>query len=136
MVLQSKANAARRTKGTIMARTNIYKYEAGSRRLDGWFQPENAERFDEATRWDGQDLVSILTNDGDDHETLYRTAEGKWVLHRWSQWEGNGDTYEFIEAAQARIWLLTCHHDDAVEEHFGALPDEAGPGVSDSRPVP
>lgn len=45
-----------------------------------------------------------------------------------ARWEGS-DTYEFIDAAQARIWLLTCNHDDAVEEHFGPLPDEAGPGL-------
>ncbi|MET7334399.1 hypothetical protein [Nonomuraea sp. NPDC005650] len=67
---------------------------------------------------------------------MYRTAEGKWVLHRWSQWEGKDDTYKFIDHARARIWLLTCNHDDAVVKHFGELPDEAGPGASDAETVP
>jgi hypothetical protein len=120
----------------MMPRTNIFKYKAGGRILDGWFHPEDAERFDEATRWDGQDLVSILTSDSDGHETLYRTAEGRWVRHRWSQWEGNEGTYQFIDDAEARVWLLTCHHDDDVEKYFGELTDEAGPGAGEAHKVP
>ncbi|MEV3981798.1 hypothetical protein [Nonomuraea sp. NPDC049758] len=115
-----------------MARTNIFRTPDGDPILDGWFDPDLAERYDEATRLVGIDYVSILTGDPAQHQTLYRTPEGRWVLHRWSQWEGDTDTYEFIDAAKARIWLVTCHHDRATEAHFGELPDEAGPGVSDA----
>ncbi|MER6505930.1 hypothetical protein ABT158_03915 [Nonomuraea sp. NPDC001636] len=112
-----------------MVRTNIFRLQGDDWVLNGWFDPDLADRFDEATRLVGLDCVSVLTADPAQHQTLYRTPENRWVLHRWSQWEGEADAYEFVDPPEARIWLLTCHHDAAVEEHFGPLPDEAGPNL-------
>src|SRR5690606_2328709 len=62
------------------------------------------------------------------HQALYRTPKGRWVLHKWSQWAGSEDTYEYISDDRAREWLLKCEHDDAVEKYFGELEEESGPG--------
>lgn len=111
-----------------MGRTNIYRYDDyEGKTLDSWFYPEKSERFDEDTRWDGNNQVSLVTGDQFEHETLYRTGKGRWVLHHWSQWQGREETYQYISDDKAREWLLTCNHDKAVETYFGEL-EEEGPG--------
>ncbi|PZG17136.1 hypothetical protein [Nonomuraea aridisoli] len=119
-----------------MARTNIFRNADDSETLDGWFDPDHAERYEEATRLIGIDCVGVLTGNPAEHQTLYRTPGGRWVLHRWSQWEGDADLYEFLSTGEARIWLITCRHDDAVAKYFGELSEEAGPGVGDIKMVP
>ncbi|MFI6793695.1 hypothetical protein ACIBG4_40825 [Nonomuraea sp. NPDC050383] len=112
-----------------MARTNVYRFdEYDGRILEGWFDPEKAERFEEATRWDGNNHVSLVAGGQFEHEALYRTTSGRWVLKHWSQWQGRETTHEFISSDRARQWLLTCEHDDVVEKHFGELEEESGPG--------
>jgi hypothetical protein len=59
---------------------------------------------------------------------LYRTAQGRWVLHSWSQWQGTRERYEFISDDAARTWLLANDHDGAVERFFGPVESESGPG--------
>jgi hypothetical protein len=112
-----------------MARTNVYSFdEYEGKTLDGWFDPSSAERFDEATRWDGNNSVSVVAGDKYGHEALYRTKKGRWILNRWSQWQGVEETYEFIGDDKAREWLLKCEEDKAVEKYFGEMDEESGPG--------
>lgn len=63
-----------------------------------------------------------------EHEHLYRTPGGRWVLNHWSQWQGSRETYRFITDDQARDWLLRNESDAIVEKWFGALAEESGPG--------
>ena len=87
-----------------------------------WFNPEIAERFAEDTRWNGTNRISIATGSQWDHEELYRTKTGRWILHAWSQWQGTVPTYEEISDSRARTWLLRNKEDAAVERFFpGAI---------------
>jgi hypothetical protein len=71
-----------------------------------WFDLDTAERFDEATIWDGRNRISLAMKSQWDHEELYRTASGRWVLHWWSQWQGTVDRWEEISEAEAAAWLI------------------------------
>jgi hypothetical protein len=62
------------------------------------------------------------------HERLYRTGEGRWVLHWWAQWRGRLDRWSFATDGYARDWLLANGHDAALEEHFGPIEPKRGPG--------
>ena len=110
-----------------MTRVNVYAQpdnDYDERTLAGWFSPESAERFDEATRWDGNNHVSVTSGSQWDHQSLYRTLKGAWVIHRWSQWQGSTPIWQFVSPDQARKWLLANHCDEAVEKYFGPIPDE------------
>jgi hypothetical protein len=112
-----------------VARADVYEYADDSRTLDGWFDLDAATTYNEGMRWDGSNMVSVHTSDGAAHEQLIRTAGGRWVLNRWSQWAGAEETYEFVKPEKARKWLLIAEKDGAVREHFGELEEEAGPDV-------
>ncbi len=59
---------------------------------------------------------------------LDRTPGGRWVLHRWSRWQGRPETHRFLTDDEAREWLLRSEiNDGAVERYFGDQGDEAGP---------
>lgn len=110
-----------------MARVNVYDYE--SRQRVGHFAPESAELFGEATRWDGENQVSVNSVGRYGHQALYRTAGGRWVLNTWSQWQGVEEKYEFVSPDAAREWLVLNEEDEAVERLFGALGEEEGPNL-------
>lgn len=93
-----------------------------------WFDRDKADEFEETTRWDGHSRVSIPAGGGYAHERLYHTAGGRWVLERYSQWEGTPRTFEYIANDEARDWLILCEHEEAVEKFFGEIEDERGPG--------
>jgi len=72
----------------------------------GWFDVDRAERWDEGTRWDGNNHVSLVTGCQWEHERLYRSAKGAWIVYRWSQWQGSRDSYRTIEPAEACDWFV------------------------------
>lgn len=102
--------------------------------LVGWFDADRAEAFQEQRRWDGQNMVSVNAGRWQ-HQILYRTAGGRWVLHEWSQWNGVEPIWEFVTDEQAREWLLRNDEDWAVERHFGPVEDERGPGRPEIGPA-
>jgi hypothetical protein len=71
-----------------------------------WFSSDAATRYEEGRRWDGQNHISLATRSQWDHEALWRTKSGAWVLHWWSQWQGSQDTWEIIDADKAARWLI------------------------------
>jgi hypothetical protein len=72
-----------------------------------WFDIDKAERFDEDTYWDGRNMISKATGSQWHHEVLYRTAGGKWILHRWSQWQGDRESWTEVTDDAAAAWLVT-----------------------------
>lgn len=113
-----------------MRRINITEDDefTGERTLLGHFDLDRATQFDEATRWNGSNHVSVATSDPYDHQVLYRTAGGRWVLNEWSQMEGRPDIYKYVDEARAHEWLLLNEHVEDAEKYFGEVPDEVGPG--------
>lgn len=110
-----------------MTRINVYRYDDG-KILDGWFEMDTAEEFDERMTWNGDNNVSMVTGSQHNHQVLYRTRGGRWVLHCWSQWQGSQESYEFISDDDAKTWLLRNEDDEAVAKYFGPVPGESGPG--------
>ena len=92
--------------------------------LEGWFDLELA------TSWDGNNNISLATGSQWDHERLYRTKGGRWVLNWWSQWEGRKETYRFIDPDTAQAWLIENEYSaEAIKEILGVeLEAERGPG--------
>ena len=105
-------------------------------KLVGWYDADKATGFDEAKRSDGSNLISVPTGSQWNHEQLVQTAGGRFVMYRWSQWQGAVDSYEFIGADAAREWLVLNEHDAEVERLFGApVEPERGPGRPEIGPM-
>ena len=73
----------------------------------GWFDDAKATKFKEATRHDGNNFISRATGSQWDHEDLYYTRNGRWVLNSYSAWQGSLETYEEIGEAEAVAWLIS-----------------------------
>lgn len=84
-----------------------------------WFNAETAELFKEATYWDGNNWISKATGSQWNHEALYLTASGAFILNTWSQWQGTCETYEKIGKKEAMEWLIANEHHEDVERLFG-----------------
>jgi hypothetical protein len=89
-----------------------------------WFDASKAKRWEEDTRWDGHNHVSLATGSQWDHERLYRTPGGIYVLHHWSQWQGSTETYEEVTREAAARWLSVNGHADEADE--AGLSDAVG----------
>lgn len=94
----------------------------------GHFHPDKAEKFQEDTNWNGSNHISVPTGSQWDHESLYRTAGGRWVLCSYSNRQGVLTRYSFILPDQALEWLLQNKEDEAVQRLFGEITEEEGPG--------
>jgi hypothetical protein len=78
--------------------------------------------------YDGANLADVNTRGQHTGQGLYRTAQGRWVLREWSNWQGATDIHAYIEPDEARDWLIFNDYDDDAEKHFGAVEPERGPG--------
>jgi hypothetical protein len=122
-----------------MPRINIYdhatdEFDQSEPQLIGWFNPDSATSYEEATEWDGNNHVSVNPVGQYGHQMLYRTKGGRWILNTWSQYQGVADRYEFIDDDTAKDWLIRNNEDDAAEQWFGALEEESGPNLG-GRPA-
>ncbi len=83
-----------------------------------WFDKDKAEAFDEGQVWDGRNNISMATGQLTEHESLYRTVSGKWVLHSWSQYPGTMPRWEIVSDEFAAGWLITNEHDSDVIANY------------------
>jgi hypothetical protein len=81
-----------------------------------WFDRDRAEAYEDDTRWDGHNHISLVTGSQFVRSTLWRTASGVWILET----KGNYDTtYEFpVREQEAFRWLIDNGHVAAVVESF------------------
>ena len=77
----------------------------------GWINLETAKKFVEDRNFDGHNMISAATGSQWEHETLYRSVGGVYVLHNWSQYQGSRDTWQRISVDQAVEWLLRNDYD-------------------------
>jgi hypothetical protein len=117
-----------------MTRVNITDAD---RHVIGWYDLSAATTWPEGTRWDGSNNISLATGAKWEHETLVRTAGGRWAISRWSQQQGVPDSDRFITADEAREWLIRCEYsDDDIESAMGErLAEERGPGRPEVGPA-
>ena len=62
--------------------------------------------YQEDTRFDGSNLISVNTGSQWNHETLYLSAKGVWYLLEESDWQGSSPSAHFISDEAAATWLL------------------------------
>jgi len=112
----------------------------------GWFDIDAATRYPEGTRWDGHNNVSLAggsrwghldTGSRWEHELLFRTAGGRWVVNHWSRWQGVPEWYRFVTDEEAREWLIRCEYPAAEVEAATGVPveSERGPGRPEIGPA-
>ena len=77
----------------------------------GWFDKATATCYDEDSYHDGSNHISKATGSQWEHESLFRTRKGKWVLHHRSQRQGIGESYREVLEAEAVEWLVRNSHD-------------------------
>jgi len=99
----------------MATRTRVYDEDGG---LVFWFDVDAAERWDENTVWNGSNHISMVTGSQWNHQQLYRTRKGRWVLLHTSEWQGSLDRYEAIGDAEAAEWFV--RNEYSVRE----IPDE------------
>ena len=71
-----------------------------------WFNEDSSEYFKEGKRWDGSNNISLSTGSQWEHEALYRTKSGIWVLNWWSGYQGVQETYLEITDQEASEWFI------------------------------
>jgi hypothetical protein len=77
----------------------------------GWFETDKAVKYDETKHWNGSNHISNATGSQWDHEALYRTATGAWIIDGWSQYQGRNDWCRRVPAVEAHAWLVRCGHE-------------------------
>ena len=107
-----------------MTRINVTDSD-GYGHVVGWFNIDTATGYPEGTRWDGRNKVSLATGAYSEHEFLYHTAGGRWVVNHWSQWQGRPEWYHFVTDEDAREWLIRCEYPEAEVEAATGVPVES-----------
>lgn len=131
-----------------MTRINVYAtgdeaYEReanGRSTLIGHFDRDGCtDSIQEGQRWDGNNMLGIISGLQLSREVLLRTKQGRWVLHHDARLEFNGpEYYRFMSDDQAKEWLLradTTEAEAAIEKYFGEIEEESGPNVGGRPPV-
>lgn len=77
-----------------------------------WFNPDTSYLFKESTYSNGNNLISKATDDQWTHEALYYTKSKRWILNRWSQWQGSVETYNLISEQEAVDWFIKNEYTD------------------------
>lgn len=70
-----------------------------------WFSVESAECIKEGTFWNGSNWISYATSSQWDHEYLYITKGNRFILNKFSDYQGSRESYEEISNEAAAIWL-------------------------------
>jgi hypothetical protein len=84
----------------------------------GWFDPQKAYALEQHTWFDGSNQISTATNSQTEHEKLFLTASGQWILNHWSQWQGRGETFQLITQSEAVEWLVKNQYEANELEHL------------------
>ena len=70
-----------------------------------WFNTDSAQKIEEESYHDGYNFISEATGSQWEHECLWITRGGKFVLNHWSQYQGGVETYKLIDKKEAAEWI-------------------------------
>jgi hypothetical protein len=62
--------------------------------------------WEEDTRWDGSNHISVATGSQWHHQKLYRSRRGRYYIVHTSQWQGSSPSAEWVSEREAVRWLL------------------------------
>ena len=84
-----------------------------------WFDNEKAKSYNENTFHNGSNFISKATGSQWEHETIYITKNGVFILNHWSQFQGSVETYKIISKADAAEWFVKNEYsDDEIPDIF------------------
>lgn len=90
-----------------------------------WFDADAADYYEEKTSHDGRNFISRATGGQWNHEGLYLTASGKWILNSWSNYQGSKETYEEITPEDAARWFSKqSFQEDEIPESLKEIIDD------------
>jgi len=69
------------------------------------------QSWKEATRWDGNNHISVPTGSQWDHQELHCSRKGRYYIESWSQWQGSTPRAEWVSHHAAASWLLANDHE-------------------------
>ena len=73
---------------------------------------ENATHYwEESTRWDGSNQISVATGSQWMHETLYRSRKGRYYVEHTSNYQSSTPHAEWVSNEEAARWLMQCELD-------------------------
>ena len=76
------------------------------------FDTERAKAtWDEALDFDGSNHISRVTGSQWNHETLHKSAKGRYYVVRSSDYQGSQDEMEILSPREAAAWLLLNDHE-------------------------
>jgi hypothetical protein len=68
---------------------------------------ENATKsWEEKTRFDGNNRISVNTGSQWDHQELHQSRKGRYWIESWSQWQGSTPYADWISQRAAAKWLI------------------------------
>lgn len=76
------------------------------RKTGRWFDIDKADGFKEDTFWNGNNHISKATGSQWEHEYLFLTKGGVFVLHSFSDYQGSIESYEIISKEEAARWFV------------------------------
>ena len=86
---------------------------------------ENAQKtWEEGTRWNGSNHISLATGTQFDHETLYRSRKGRYYYEHTSQWQGSTPHAEWVSNEEAARWLMCNEHEPDMPEELKKIAEE------------
>jgi len=74
-----------------------------------------SQHWDEDTRWNGNNHISVATGSQWEHQTLYRSRRGRYYIEHTSQWQGSTPSAEWVSNEEAARWLLANEHEVPAE---------------------
>ena len=83
---------------------------------------KSARKWEEDTRWDGNNHISVNTGSQWNHQTLYKSSKGRYYLVSESNYQHVTPSAEFVSEEDAGKWLMLNNHD---------VPDELASFVND-----
>lgn len=84
-----------------------------------WFDEDKAEVYKEDTFHDGRNWISKATGSQWEHESIYVTKSGKFILNHYSNFQGSRETYDLISKEDAAAWFAKQgFSDDDIPEVF------------------
>ena len=84
-----------------------------------WFDADKASLYEEDTFHDGRNFISKATGSQWEHEFIYVTKSGKFILNHYSNFQGSRETYELISKEAAAAWFTKQgFSDDDIPEVF------------------
>ena len=78
--------------------------------------------WDEASDWNGSNHISRATGDQFLHETLFKSAKGRYYILHSSQWQGSRNYATETTPEEAAKWILL--NDGKLPEDLAKLVEE------------